>query len=129
MFVRRVSAGCWDRGSVNAMQEDVPEYHYTVEPLAPSGLGRRWRWQLFRGERLVAGGWHLGERRALLALRTAASRAAHERLGLRALRPERTVVDRPLLPGATVTLKSGSVACVLIPREVRLEATAQARAA
>ena len=67
------------------MQEDVPEYHYTVESLAPSRLGHRWRWQLFRGDRLVAGGWHLGERRALLALRTAASRAAHERLGLRAV--------------------------------------------
>jgi hypothetical protein len=111
------------------MQEDVPEYHYTVEPLGPSRLGHRWRWQLFRGERLVAGGWHLGERRALLALRTAASRAAHERLGLRALRPERAVADRPLLPGTTVRLVSGPVACVLVPREVALAPGAQARAA
>jgi hypothetical protein len=109
------------------MQEDVPEYHYTVEPLGPSRLGHRWRWQLFHAERLVAGGWHQGERRALLALRTAASRAAHERLGLRALRPERAVADRPLRPGVTVRLVSGAVACVLVPRE--LEAAAQARAA
>jgi hypothetical protein len=111
------------------MQEDVPEYHYTVEPLGPSRLGHRWRWQLFRGERLVAGGWHVGERRALLALRTAASRAAHERLGLRALRPDRVLPDRPFLPGATVRLVSGAVACVLVPRETALEAAAQARAA
>ena len=111
------------------MQEDVPEYHYTVEALGPSRLGHRWRWQLFRGERLVAGGWHLGERRALIALRTAASRAAHERLGLRALRPERVVADRPLLPGTTVRLVNGPVACVQIPREVPLGGTAQARAA
>ena len=98
------------------MQEDVPEYHYTVEALGPSRLGHRWRWQLFLGERLVAGGWHLGERRAMLALRTAATRNAHERVGLLALRPARTVVDRPLLPGATVRLMSGAVACVLVPR-------------
>ncbi len=110
------------------MQEDVPEYHYTVEPLGPSRLGHRWRWQLFHSERLLAGGWHVGERRALLALRTAASRAAHERLGLRALRPERATVDRPLLPGATVRLMSGAVACVLAPRQTALEG-AQARAA
>ena len=111
------------------MLEDVPEYHYTVEPLGPSRLGHRWRWQLFRGERLVAGGWNMGERRALLAVRTAASRAAHERLGLRALRPERAIADRPLLAGATVRLMSGAVSCVLVPRPAGLGAGAQARAA
>jgi hypothetical protein len=111
------------------MQEDVPEYHYTVEPLGPSRLGHRWRWQLFRGDRLVAGGWHLGERRAMLALRTAAARAAHERLGLHALRPERTTADRPLRPGTTIRLMSGAVGCVLVPRETALGAAAQARAA
>lgn len=109
------------------MQEDVPEYHYTVEPLPPSRLGRRWRWQLFRGERLVAGGWRLGERSALLALRTAASRAAHERLGLHALRPEQAVTDRHFIPGATVALISGAVTLRLVPRE--LDVAPQARAA
>jgi len=111
------------------MQEDVPEYHYTVEALGPSRLGHRWRWQVWRGERLVAGGWNLGERRALQAVRTAASRAAHERHGLRALRPERAVADRPLLPGTTVRLVSGPVACVLVPREALFAPRAQARAA
>jgi hypothetical protein len=109
------------------MQEDVPEYHYTVEPLPPGRLGHRWRWQLYRGERLVAGGWNMGERRAMSALRTAAARAAHERLGLRALRPDRAEADRPLIAGATIRIASGAVACMLVPRE-RL-APAQARAA
>jgi hypothetical protein len=109
------------------MQEDVPEYHYTVEPLPPSRLGRRWRWQLFRGERLVAGGWRLGERSALLALRTAASRAAHERLGLHALRPERHVSDRHFVTGATVALTAGPISLRLVPLETA--AAPQARAA
>lgn len=108
------------------MQEDVPEYHYTVEPLPPGRLGRRWRWQLFRGERLVAGGWRLGERSAMLALRTAAARAAHERLGLHALRPDRTVVDRQFVPGATVALGSGAVSLRLVPREIAAEPQARA---
>jgi hypothetical protein len=108
------------------MQEDVPEYHYTVEPLPPSRLGRRWRWQLFRGERLVAGGWRLGERSALLALRTAASRAAHERLGVHPLRPERAAIDRPFVVGATVALAAGPVALRLVPRELAGEPQARA---
>jgi hypothetical protein len=109
------------------MQEDVPEYHYTVEPLPPGRLGRRWRWQLFRGERLVAGGWNTGERRALHALRTAATRAAPERLGVHALRPERAIADRQMLPGSTVRVMCGAVALLLVPRATA-ELT-QARAA
>ena len=108
------------------MQEDVPEYHYTVEPLPPSRVGRRWGWQLWRGERLLAAGWHFGERRALLALRTAASRAAHERLGLHALHPDRAVIDRPFVLGATVALASGPVALRLVPRELAREPQARA---
>ena len=98
------------------MHIDPPAFEYVVEPLPPSRLGRRWRWELWRGERLVAGGWHHGERRALVALRTRASRAAHELAGVLPLRPERVAQDRPLLRGATVRLFSGPVECVLIPR-------------
>ena len=108
------------------MHLDPPAFEYVVEPLPPGRLGRRWRWELWHGARLVAGGWHHGERRALLALRTRASRAAHELAGVRALRPERVALDRPLLRGATVRLVSGPVECVLMPRA--LEAPA-ARAA
>jgi hypothetical protein len=107
--------------------EDVPEYQYTVEPLPPGRLGHRYRWQLWRGERLVAGGWHFGERKALLALRTAATRAAHQRLGLHALRPDRALADRPLRVGISFTVTSGPVSCVLVPRPA--ESARQARAA
>src|SRR5690349_20810448 len=110
------------------MTEDVPEYHYTVEPLPPNALGRRYRWQLWRGERLVAGGWHLGERRALISLRTAAVRVSHRRLGLTAIRPERAVVDGALVTGATFRISSGAVACVVAPRPVGARG-GQARAA
>jgi hypothetical protein len=98
------------------MEVDVPEFQYVVEPLPPSRIGRRWRWQLWRGDRLLAGGWNLGERRAHRALRTAASRAAHEHAGVLALRPDRTTVDRPLSRGATVRLVADAAVCLLVPR-------------
>lgn len=96
---------------------DPPSYAYLLEALPPSPIGRRWRWQLFRGERLLAGGWQFSERLALHSLRRAASRAAHERAGLRALRPENNVVAGRFFPGATVQLDCGAVSCVLAPRE------------
>ena len=96
---------------------DPPSYAYVLEALPPHPVGHRWRWQLFRGERLLAGGWQFSERRALRSLRTAASRAAHERAGLRALRPENNAVEGRFLPGATVHLDCGAVSCVLAPRE------------
>ncbi|HEY4279293.1 MAG TPA: hypothetical protein VGM91_13805 [Conexibacter sp.] len=98
------------------MQEDVPTYAYTIEPLPLNQLGRRWRWQLYRGERLVAAGWHYGQRQALGALRTAASRATHERLGLAPLRPQHATTDRRFIAGATVQLTCGALRCILTPR-------------
>jgi hypothetical protein len=97
---------------------EPPVYRYTIEPMPPSRLGRRWRWTLFQGDRLLAAGWRLSERRALQGVRTAAARAAHEALGLRALRPDRTWPDAPFRPGATVRLEAGPVACVLAPAHV-----------
>jgi hypothetical protein len=96
----------------------VQEYSYTVEPMPPSRLGRRWRWTLFNGERLLAAGWRLSERAALRGLRTAAARAAHEAAGLRVLRPERIWPDDGFRPGMTARLEAGAVACVLAPREL-----------
>jgi hypothetical protein len=97
------------------MQDELPPFAYTIAPLPPSPLGRRWRWELFRGERLLAAGWHYGQRQALGALRTAASRATHELLGIRALRPERATIEGLFLPGATVELRCGALRCVLAP--------------
>jgi hypothetical protein len=98
------------------MQEELPVFSYTLEPLPPSRLGRRWRWQLYRGERMLAAGWHYGQRQALGALRTATSRSAHELAGLTALRPERATIDGRFVTGATVELSCGALRCVLAPR-------------
>jgi hypothetical protein len=101
---------------------EPPVYRYTIEPMPPSRLGRRWRWTLFHGDRLLAAGWRPSERRALQGLRTAAARSAHEALGLKVLRPDRTWPDTPFLAGTTVRLEAGAVACVLAPREAHVVA-------
>ncbi len=103
---------------------DPPVFAYTVVPMPPSPVGRRWRWQLFLGERLLAGGWQFSERGALRALRTAASRAAHQLAGVHALRPDRTHVEGRFLPGARVEVQCGALTCVLAPRLDELTAAA-----
>ena len=99
---------------------ELPVFEYAMELLPPGRLGpRRWRWELWEGDRMLAAGWHPVARRAQLAMRAAASRRAHERVGLTPLRPERTVAalsaTTPHL-GATYELDCGAVACVLRPR-------------
>ncbi|MBB4663868.1 hypothetical protein [Conexibacter arvalis] len=105
------------------MEEELPTFSYVIEPLPPSQLGRRWRWQLYRGERLLAAGWHYGQRQALGALRTATSRALHELAGIVALRPERATTEGRFAAGLTVQLTCGELRCILAPR---LEPTAAA---
>jgi hypothetical protein len=98
---------------------DLPVLEYAMELLPPGRLGpRRWRWELWEGDRLLGAGWHPVPRRAHLALRTAASRRMHERLGVRVLRPERLVGGSATaaVPGATFTLELGPASCVLAPR-------------
>jgi hypothetical protein len=107
---------------LTAVELEPPLYLYTVEPMPPSRLGRRWRWTLSRGDRLLAAGWRLSERAALNGIRTAAARAAHEAAGLRVLRPERVWPDAGFRPGMTARLEAGGVACVLMPREVEVAA-------
>jgi hypothetical protein len=103
---------------------EPPTYAYTIEPMPPSRLGRRWRWALFHGERMLAAGWRLSERRALHGIRTAAARAAHEANGLKLLRPERVWPPEPdFKAGMSATLTAGAIACRLVPREL-LEAAA-----
>ena len=64
--------------------EAGPVFEFAVEPLPPSPLGRRWRWELWEadGGALLAAGWSFSERRARRALRIAAARRMYERLGL-----------------------------------------------
>ena len=94
----------------------LPVFNYVIEPMAPNRIGRRWRWMLFEGDRLLAAGWRLGERHALRALVTAAARAAHEAAGLRALRPDRVWPAAPIRSGVTLRLQAGPVSCVLAPQ-------------
>ncbi|MDO8211071.1 hypothetical protein [Conexibacter sp. CPCC 206217] len=101
------------------MQDELPTFSYLIEPMPPTQLGRRWRWQLYRGERMLAAGWHYGQRQALGALRTATSRATHELAGLTALRPERATTDRRFIAGATVELTCGALRCTLTPLAAR----------
>ncbi len=67
-----------------APSEAGPVFDYTLAPLPPSPLGRRWRWELWETERdaLVAAGWSFSERAARRAVRIAAARRMYERLGL-----------------------------------------------
>ena len=107
------------------MEAELPEFQYVVEPLPPSRVGRRWRWQLWRGERLVAAGWNIGERPAHTALGRAASRAAHELAGVIPLRPERTIADPPRFAGTRVRVAGEAAGCLLVPRALeRREAEA-----
>ena len=103
---------------------DPPVFAYTLLPMPPSPVGRRWRWQLFLGERLLAGGWQFSERGALRSLRTAASRSAHQLAGVHALRPDRTTVRGVFVPGGRVVVECGGLACILAPREDELIAAA-----
>lgn len=92
--------------------DEVPVFEYAVEPLR----GRtRWRWELWDGATLAAAGWHVTSRHAEIAVRTAAAARAHERLGLRVLRPalKRAVAASG---GRGSRIELGSVGCELVAR-------------
>ncbi|HEV2999221.1 MAG TPA: hypothetical protein VGW75_00675 [Solirubrobacteraceae bacterium] len=66
-----------------AASEAGPLFEYAIEPLPPSPLGRRWRWELWEeGGALLAAGWSFSERSAGRAVHVAAARRVYERLGL-----------------------------------------------
>lgn len=92
--------------------EDPPVFEYAVEPLRGR---RRWRWELWDGPTLAAAGWHVTPRNAELAVRVAAATRAHERLGLRVLRP---ALARAIAAAGyrSRTVRIGAVACVLVTR-------------
>jgi hypothetical protein len=66
---------------VNA-PEAGPVFEYALAALPPGRLGRRWRWELWESQSLLAAGWHVSERSARRAVRIAAARRMYERLGL-----------------------------------------------
>jgi hypothetical protein len=99
------------------MDEAPQEFQYALSELPPDRVPfRRWRWELWQGARLVACGWRLSPRDAERGLCTAASRRAHELLGVRVLRPDRNRAEGAFAFGATVEVDCGAVTCVLVPR-------------
>ena len=94
-------------------------FEYAIEPLPPGRLGHRWRWELWDGPHLLGAGWTMSPRRAARAVRTAASRRAHWRLGVRALRPgSNTRSSGTSDRGLTLHVDCGPVTCILEHRGV-----------
>ena len=110
------------------MKRGVPtfeglQFAYALYPLPPGRLPfRRWRWELWHGPLLLATGWRSTERHAERALRTAASRFAHRRLGLHPLRPHDTAVVGGFRAGMPVRVDCGAVSCWLLPRQAQADA-------
>jgi hypothetical protein len=90
--------------------QELPVFEYAVEPLRGR---RRWRWELWDGATLLAAGWHPSSRHAELAVRTAAATRAHERLGLKVLRP---AIKRALAAAVGPEFRLGPVGYRLVAR-------------
>ena len=99
------------------VDEAAPEFEYDLCQLPPGRVPfRRWRWALWHGPRLLRSGWRVTPHDAERALRAAASRRAHDLIGVKPLRPDAARSLDPFAPGATVRLDCGAISCVLIPR-------------
>jgi hypothetical protein len=96
---------------------ETAAFEYDLRELPPGRVPfRRWRWELWQGARLLRCGWRVTPDDAERALRVAASRRAHDLIGVRPLRPEDARALEPFAAGATVRLDCGAVSCVLAPR-------------
>jgi hypothetical protein len=75
------------------VSEPDVELHYALH-LLPAGRFpfRRWRFELWHGQRLLATGWRTSEAHAKHALRERAARVAVRVQGLHILRPEYRLV-------------------------------------
>lgn len=94
-----------------------PAFEYDLRELPPGRVPfRRWRYELWQGTALLRTGWRVSPGDAERALRAAASRRAHDLVGVRSLRPEEARPLDPFKPGAVVRLDCGAVTCVLAPR-------------
>lgn len=104
---------------------EEPTLLYALELMPPGRFPfRRWRWELWSGATLLASGWRTSERHAERALRTAAARVAHAKLGLHPLRPEEAVAGGSFVSGLPTRVQCGAVSCLLLPRAA--EATSAA---
>jgi hypothetical protein len=93
-------------------------FRYALHELAPGRLPlRRWRWELWHGERLEAAGWRLSERDASRALRLHASRVGHRVFSLAP--PAEAASSLPsFAPGTTVRVRHGAIAFALVPKQL-----------
>lgn len=101
------------------VHDGSPAFEYALTELPRGRFGfRRWRFELWHGALLLASGWRLSPADARRALGTAASRRAHEAIGLHPLRPELANALDAFAHGAVVRVDCGAVTCVLSPRRV-----------
>lgn len=102
---------------MNPVTPTAAAFEYDLRELPPGRVPfRRWRFELWHGAALLRSGWRVTPHDAERALRGAASRRAHDLIGLKPLRPENARALTPLKAGATVTLDCGALTCVLVPR-------------
>ncbi len=94
---------------------------YALHELPPGRLPfRRWRWELWHGQRLEGTGWRISEREAARAVRRRGAQVSQRLLGLPAatLPPPRQT--EPFPPGATVHVRDGGVVFALVPLHLEL---------
>jgi hypothetical protein len=105
---------------------DPIELYYAMD-LLPAGRFpfRRWRWELWNGEQLLAAGWRLNPLHTQRALRVRALRYAHRVHGLHPLRLESAQPPETSWNGGPVTIDWGELRVVLTPRAVAAEAPAR----
>lgn len=95
------------------LQVEGLSFAYALHELPPGRLPfKRWRWELWHGNRLEAAGWRLSERDAARAVQKHASRVGHRLFGLR---PPVDEEPRPFRPGAAIHVRHGAIAYALVP--------------
>jgi uncharacterized protein YbdZ (MbtH family) len=85
---------------------------------------RRWRYELWHGQRLLVAGWRLSAVHAQRALRQHAVHYAHRRYGLHPLRPDDGPSGDAMWHGRAVEIEWGDLRIVLTPRAVAPAAVA-----
>jgi hypothetical protein len=89
---------------------------YALHELPPGRLPfKRWRWELWHGQRLEGTGWRLSERDAARAVRRHGARVSQRLLGLPHTPPPPARDVEPFRPGATVHVRDGGVFFALVP--------------
>ncbi len=103
------------------------QFAYALHELPPGRFPfRRWRWELWHGERLIAAGWRITRADAARALRIHAAEFGHRLFGLPAPARDAQSGRGDLLPGRAERLSIGPVTAVLLPRALETPAMAGA---